>query len=201
MTVTSTYKRDQVVGIINSVLGKIKTTPSVPNETLMRELMDLRDIIESLRQQLRSTQASDISESHIPDATDELDAVVGTTEKATNDIMSACETVLESAKNAPPEIFQKIEGEIVKIFEACTFQDVTGQRIRKVVNCLKQINTKTSSILNALEQELGDITGNKKVSSESEKVVNLLNGPALPQAAVSQDDIDKMLAEFDTKTS
>ena len=35
------------------------------------------------------------------------------------------------------------EKNIVQIFEACTFQDVTGQRIRKVVGSLKAIDEKT----------------------------------------------------------
>lgn len=194
----NTYKRDQVVGIINSVLGKIKSPLDVPHDMLGRELMELKEIIENLRNQLHSTRASDISQTHIPAATDELDAVVGTTEKATQTIMESCETILECMKGEKPEIFQQVETAVVKIFEACTFQDITGQRIKKVVSCLKQIDEKTSSILKAMDMELGTGHGDQSTSS-GEKVVSLLNGPALPQNAVTQDDIDKLLAEFDNK--
>lgn len=195
----STYKRDQVVGIINSVLGKIQTpAQDVLHESLGRELTELRDIIENLRKQLHATQAGDIGQSHIPTATDELDAVVGTTEKATQGIMESCEQILESMKGQNPEIFKKVEGSVIKIFEACTFQDITGQRIKKVVTCLKQIEAKTGSILKAIEGELGDVTS-KGETGAGEKVVSMLNGPALPQNAVTQDDIDKLLAEFDNK--
>lgn len=199
MTGNATYKRDQVVGIINSVLGKIKAPHDTSHETLSRELLDLREIILNLRKQLQATNVGDISSTHIPSATDELDAVVGTTEQATQTIMESCEKVLETIKNEKPETAQAVESYVVKIFEACTFQDITGQRIKKVVNCLKQIEGKTSSILKALEQELGDISSQH--DEPAEKVVNLLNGPALPQNAVTQDDIDKLLAEFDTNNT
>lgn len=192
---SATYKRDQVVGIINSVLGKIKSPQDLSHDTLARELTDLKDIIENLRNQLHATQAGDINKTHIPSATDELDAVVGTTEQATQTIMESCEKILGVIKGEKPDAAQ-IEGCVIQIFEACTFQDITGQRIKKVVNCLKQIETKTSSILKALEGELGDIRG-KGSQDAGEKVVSLLNGPALPQNAVSQEDIDKLLAEFD----
>ncbi len=200
MNKAPTYKRDQVVGIINSVLGKIKAPLEVSHETLTRELVELKEIIENLRNQLHQSQAADIGHTHIPNATDELDAVVGTTEEATQTIMASCEKILEIMKSENPAVFQQVETCVVKIFEACTFQDITGQRIKKVVSCLKQIESKTSSILNALEGELGEIQ--KALPADSgEKVVSLLNGPALPQNAVTQDDIDKLLAEFDSKNA
>lgn len=192
-----TYKRDQVIGIINSVLGKIKT-PIESHDSLTRELVELKEIIESLRKQLYATKVSDIGEMHIPTATDELDAVVGTTEHATQSIMEACETILEIMKNEDLGIFKQVETCVVKIFEACTFQDITGQRIKKVIGCLKDIDAKTSSILSAIQGELGDIQAQE---TESSKIVSLLNGPALPQNAVTQDDIDKLLAEFDNNSN
>ena len=200
MTDKGVYKRDQVVGIINSVLGKM-TTPIAASvhETLTHELTQLRDIIENLRTQLHATQANDIGSTHIPTATDELDAVVGTTEQATQTIMGSCEEILENIKGHGPESAKPIETAVVKIFEACTFQDITGQRIKKVVACLKEIEAKTDSILKAIEGEIGDVTSQN--NNIENKVVNLLNGPALPQAAVTQDDIDKLLAEFDNNNA
>lgn len=200
MTGNATYKRDQVVGIINSMLGKIQKPQEVSHEALGRELTELKSIIENLRSQLHATQAADIGNTHIPAATDELDAVVGTTEQATQSIMDSCEKVLEIMKGEKPETFQQVEACVVKIFEACTFQDITGQRIKKVVTCLKQIEAKTSSVLKVLEGELGEIQG-KAGDNSSSTVVSLLNGPSLPQNAVTQDDIDKLLAEFDGKNT
>lgn len=188
------YKRDQVVGIINSVLGKIKTPGAASHEALSHELCELKEIIENLRNQLHTAQPSDIGQTHIPSAKDELDAIIGATEQATVTIMESCENILSTMKTSPAELLQHVESYVVKIFEACTFQDITGQRIKKVTTSLKLIDTKISSVLLALEGEILD-SGTVK---DTENVVNLLNGPALPQNAVSQDDIDKLLAEFDS---
>lgn len=186
------YKRDQVVGIINSVLGKIHMPHG--HETLSHELTELKEIIDDLHVQLRSG-TGDISRTHIPGAKDELDAIVSTTEQATLTIMESCEQVLEIMKGSDSNLYQQIETCIVKIFEACTFQDITGQRIKKVNTSLKQIDTKISSVLHAMEGELGEAAHTKQ---DDKNVVSLLNGPALPQNAVSQDDIDRLLAEFDS---
>ncbi len=198
-TATSpTYGRDQVVGIIDSVLGKIKSLSEISRENLAVELTELKGIIENLRSQLHATQSSDISSTHIPSAADELDAVVGTTEQATGTIMESCEKILERMKGAqPPELYQDIENYVVKIFEACTFQDITGQRIKKVTTALKQIDQKVSSVLMTLHGQLGDMSG-PSGKSATVQADPLLNGPALPSEAVTQDDIDKLLAEFDS---
>lgn len=193
MTGNKSYKREQVVRIINSVLGKIKSPQESTHEFLMHELTELKSIIDNLREQLNAVQAGDISRHHIPAAADELDAVVSATENATVVIMESCENILDTMRNENKDLYGRIEMHIVKIFEACTFQDVTGQRIKKVTQSLRQIDIKTSSILKAIESELVEL----EHSGAPESSNSLLNGPALPQNAVSQDAIDQLLAEFD----
>lgn len=198
MTSNATYNPHQVIGIINSVLGKIKTPAGAANKDLSHELLELKKTIESLHSQLASMQPDGLSRDKIPDAASELDAVVGATEKATETIMENCEKIIEATKDSPPDLFQQVETHIVKIFEACTFQDIVGQRIKKVMTCLKEIDAKTASVLKALQQEDG---ATPAAANTSEKVVSLLNGPALPQNAITQDDIDKLLAEFDSNNT
>lgn len=194
MATDSTYQRDQVVEIINSVLKKIHPTQRMPdnNDTLVNDLSDLKDIIEGLRTQLNEIGGHEIGSIHIPSASEELDAVLNTTEEATNNIMNACENILGIIKGAEPDIFNKVENNVVQIFEACTFQDITGQRIQKVSSCLKQIDEKTASILGSQKEEKQDTSETQNGSDDI-----LLNGPALPQNSLSQEDIDKLLADFD----
>lgn len=190
------YKRDQVVGIINSVLGKIRAPESVSHELLVQELSELKNIILSLRGQLHAAQPVDIKR-NIPNAKDELDAVISATEQATFGIMENCENALKALKGVPADVSKVIENHLVKIIEACTFQDITGQRIKKVMSYLKEIDAKTTTVLAALEGELIEL--NSKAEPAEEKSTSLLNGPALPQNAVTQDDIDKLLAEIDAR--
>jgi chemotaxis protein CheZ len=194
------YGREQVVDIINSVLCKIRAPNEISRDNLMQELTELKEIIENLRNQLQATQPGDIRNTHIPSASDELNAIVTTTEEATETIMESCESIMESAKDSDEEIQQKIEGFIVKIYEACTFQDLTGQRIKKVSTSLFQIDEKVSAIINMLHGSL-NIKHDESPAPATRiaKIDNhdsLLNGPALPQNAVTQDDIDKILAQL-----
>lgn len=191
----ASYKREQVVDIINSVIGRLKGPQELPRDALNRELADLKAIIDNLRNDLHAARPVDISHTHIPSATDELDAVVGTTEAATVTIMESCDKILNVTREANPELARAVEESVVKIFEACTFQDITGQRIKKVTNSLKQIDSKIKSVIAAIDGHLVDAHAPAPVAAPQE--ATLLNGPALPAQAVSQDDIDKLLAEFD----
>ncbi len=185
------YRRDQVVNIINSVIRKVEDAKViVSRDSLYSELQSLHQLIEELRNEL-STNPDEIRAHHIPSATDELDAIVQATAEATGSIMDVCEAIDEIAANTDEETRDRITEQITKIYEACSFQDITGQRITKVVNALKQIDEKVERILEAF----GSADGVAEQWQPPEE--ELMSGPQLPDKAVSQDDIDKLLAEFD----
>jgi len=189
-----TYDRDQVIEIIASVLDQVNDT-TADHSDIVKDIKELRTIIEKTRAELSvSSTAGDIQNKHIPTATDELDAVVGATEDATGAIMDACEAIQEHAANMGGDKAQKIEAEVMKIFEACSFQDITGQRITKVVSTLKEIEEKVSSLLSSTKINASDDTSDEDHRSEEEK---LLNGPQLAGKGVSQSEVDKLLSDFD----
>src|SRR5690606_26207106 len=132
---------------------------------------------------------------HIPNATDELDAVVGATAEATGTIMDACEVVEAIAATLGGETGDALAAEVTKIYEACSFQDITGQRIKKVVTTLQVIETKVDALLGVLADKMPGIE--QGAGEEEGEGDSLLNGPQLPEKAVTQADIDKLLADFD----
>jgi chemotaxis protein CheZ len=83
-----------------------------------------------------------------------------------------------------------VQNAITQIYEACSFQDITGQRITKVVKALQAIEGKV------LELAGGQSTGVVLHLDVSDKTDSLLNGPSLPAEAMDQDDIDKLLGDF-----
>ncbi|MCB1556425.1 MAG: protein phosphatase CheZ [Alphaproteobacteria bacterium] len=203
------YKRDQVIQIINSVIDRVH---EVDQENLQRQLHDLKKIIEGMREELRTTRPLDIHSKHIPVASDELDAVVAATEEATGTIMDSCETIQSLFDSMDQATAASVEAEVTKIFEACSFQDITGQRITKVIGALKAIDDKVSVILKLVGTEfpgVGGAAGAKAAESEDESGdtegdsdgrtgdAALLNGPQLPDQGISQEEIDRLLAEFD----
>lgn len=195
---TPKYGRGQVIEIINSVVNKIDAGTGNRRDVFLH-LAELAQIIDSLKKEISAHRPEHVKNSHIPEATDELDAVVTATAEATDTIMTVCEEVQEIASSLDADKQTAINEKMMQIFEACSFQDITGQRIRKVVSTLAVIEEKIDRIMDTL----GDTVGIKMSDHKHEKIVSvedaksLLNGPQMADKAISQADIDKLLAEFD----
>ena len=73
----------------------------------------------------------------------ELEAVVQATEEAANRIMEAAEAIGEWLRDGKTDAasVEAMNGKVATIFEACSFQDVTGQRIRRAIQHLQQVET------------------------------------------------------------
>jgi len=198
MTSTPHYARGQVIDIINSVLSKMDTEKSTSRDVYVH-LAELVQIIDSLKKDISSAKPGHVSNSHIPDATDELGAVVTATAEATNKIMGVCEEIEAIAEGVEGQAGEDIRNKITQIYEACGFQDITGQRIRNVVSTLQVIENKIETIMATLTETLGLKIGDDKAEKaiSVDDANSLLNGPQLPEKAITQDDIDKLLAEFD----
>lgn len=191
------YGRDQVLKIINSVISKVEHTGDDARESIFRELKELRAIIDEARAEIGMTRPSDIKDKHIPTATDELDAVVEATAEATGAIMDSCDVIMDKASAVGGENGDAMVNEVTKIYEACSFQDITGQRITKVVKTLKDIEAKVEKLLAVVSHKMPGSAEEDGGDEGKNGDAALLNGPQLPGSGISQDDIDKLLAEFD----
>jgi chemotaxis protein CheZ len=132
----------------------------------------------------------------------ELDAVVAGTEKATESILSAAEFIDDHAMQLAAHVkterdralAAEIQEQVVLIFEACNFQDLTGQRITKVVSTLNFVENRIDRMIEiwgGIEQFNG-IEPDRPAPATGDKA--LLNGPALDTdvGRASQDDIDAL---------
>jgi chemotaxis protein CheZ len=78
----------------------------------------------------------------------ELEAVVQATEHAANQIMEAAETISTWLRaGGDPACLPAVTRQVNAIFEACTFQDLTGQRIRRAIQHLQQVETMLSGMM------------------------------------------------------
>jgi chemotaxis protein CheZ len=157
-------------------------------ENIYSEIRDISEKIQSVRQEI----AENLPDGVVPEATEELDAVVKSTEDATNRILDAADNIRNIASSlGDPGVVGELEKEIVNIFEACNFQDITGQRIKKVTNVLQYIEKSLSKILvNFDSQKKVKKTTKKSLDQLQDK--DLMNGPQLDQKAPSQADVDKL---------
>lgn len=171
-------------------------TPLTANDVkFFEELQGLISYIRAAKREIAALAPDEIRDKHIRSATDELDAIVGNTEEATGTILDAAEKIEAIAAKLDIEPGMQLADAVTRIYEACNFQDITGQRISKVVTALKTIEGRVESLVKAVGgvAALPAGPGTEEAKTDAE----LLNGPQLPPNAKTQDEIDALLKDFD----
>jgi chemotaxis protein CheZ len=170
-------------------------------QRLKVELQIIAEAIQRTKQEIATLHYAGAQGREMARVTDELGAIVLGTESATNSILAAAEKVDELAGNLAArvsgddkEIAREIADQVVAIFEACNFQDITGQRISKVVNAMRFVEERVGQMIEiwgGLEsfREVETVEDHSRAGDKA-----LLNGPALEGEAgcTSQDDIDAL---------
>ena len=162
---------------------------------IYRELREIAQYIESMKHEIGALQVNDLKNSRIPAAGEELGAIVQATEAATNSIMECAEAVM-AADGADPAAYKALVDEkMLVIFEACSFQDITGQRIAKVVETLEHIESRVARFAEVMrDKDLeGFLTENERQRKERKDKL-LLNGPQLEGQGVAQSQVDAMFS-------
>ena len=183
-----------VAEVVHAVLTSMSGDLNAHETSLLTEVEALGRTIATAKSEIAALRVDDITDSHIPFATDELDAIVEHTATATNAILTSCETLDDVAVSLSGELAAQLQDATTRIYEACSFQDITGQRITKVVATLKTIEVKVAQIVATFGDGSSDTEA--VVLSASEEI-SLLNGPQHPTVAMDQSDIDRLLASFE----
>jgi chemotaxis protein CheZ len=165
------------------------------DSAMLRELREIADYINAMRCEIGTLQANDIKNSRIPAAGQQLDAIVQATEEATHTIMGCAEAVMAGNAADPVAYKALVDANMMLVFEACSFQDITGQRIAKVVETLQHIENRVSRFAAAVG--VGDIAG---PANEAERLALarrarlLMHGPQLDGIGAHQGEVDLLLA-------
>jgi chemotaxis protein CheZ len=171
-------------------------------EKLKVELDLIHDAITRTKREIAVLHGKSFNGEEMAKVTGELGAVVGGTEEATQQILEAAEAIDNAAtalsKVTSPDqhklLSEEIQERVVSIFEACNFQDLTGQRINKVMTTMKFIENHITVMM--------DIWGGvDAIKAHAPAIVDdregddrLLNGPKLEgdEGHASQNDIDAL---------
>ena len=169
---------------------------------LKAELDSIYSAINETKHEIATLHVSGFQGKQMTRVTHELDAIVSGTEEATEGILSAAETIDQIAGQLAAKLKSQqdrgavddIQQKIITIFEHCNFQDLTGQRITKVVNTLKFIEeriVRMMDIWGGVDEIKAHAPAKTDDRSDDEK---LLNGPKLDgdEGHASQDDIDAL---------
>ena len=158
---------------------------------IYQECQSLSEYISNARREIAALQPENTKGASIPRAGKELDAIVRATEEATNTIMEAAEVIMAADGDNLEGYKATVQGEVMRIFEACSFQDITGQRISKVVETLSYIEHRANDLKNILGIDLKEIQAS---DPEPDDDRNLMSGPALDGEGINQGEVDALMA-------
>ena len=155
------------------------------------DLMDMADAIARTRAEVAALSAPDHGESRLTVASEALDAIVRSTERATSDILGAAEAVQEAAwtlreTGADGALCDELDRHATQIYTACSFQDLTAQRTSRIVHTLRYLEDRITSMIGIWGPEAGvpDLDAEARIRRDA--------GEAL-SAALDQTDVDRFL--------
>lgn len=190
---------DEIGEVVSGILATLKGDLTGGDLAIGAELRSMIDYIERTKDELAAMRPRMLSEVDIPEATDELDAIVRHTEAAAGTIMDTADELGKLSEQAEGAEGQKLQELATTIFEASSFQDITGQRITKVVGVLKNLEERLAALAEALGDDTEEVASETVFSPDGDVVDEraLLHGPQLEGEGNSQDEIDAILADND----
>jgi len=188
-----------VVGMAELMVGSMQHFFEGLDSSIYRELRDIAKYLASAKEDIRSLQAHDIKNKRIPEVGKELDEIVKSTEDATNVIMEQAERIMAADTQDTQAYRGEVNDAVTQIFEACAFQDLTGQRIGKIVEALNFIDSRIGRLANALGKTEGKaILTEEEASREKRRQELLTNGPQSEEHAISQGEVDEVMLRDET---
>ncbi|KZL18719.1 chemotaxis regulator CheZ [Pseudovibrio axinellae] len=184
-----------VMGLAEVMTGSMGEIIEHVEPEVTMELAEIGAEIARMKAEISKLRVADMRDNHIPEAGRELDAIVSSTEEATHTIMAAAEAIMAADPDDTQAYQNTVNDQVMEIFQACAFQDITGQRISKVVGTLNTIDERVSNFVERLrlKQEAHADQNAEETEDERRKRELILHGPQHAGEGVSQDEIDALL--------
>jgi chemotaxis protein CheZ len=180
---------------IESTIGGTKTVE--PVERIRFDLVEMSKAIARTKTEIASIKPDADDHGKFGEASEELDSVVQATEKATSDILACAERIQEIAwtlreQGVEGEVCDLLDANATEVYTACSFQDITGQRTRKVINVLRYLEDRINAMIGiwGLDGAMAAEAAEKRAVDEDKA---LLNGPARPGMGLDQSDVDMVM--------
>lgn len=161
--------------------------------------------LERISHEVAALKAANPEEDKIPLARKELEIVVEATDTAANEIMNLSDEIQSAADKIRDEIAKgntagverhcaSLDEVSTNLMMACGFQDLTGQRINKVVNTLHHLESQIDGLFQTLgiTEATGEGGLHAFAPDDERPDTELLHGPQNEGEGISQADIDAM---------
>ncbi len=200
----------EAIAKLESSVSNARSQPEA--DRIKTDLVEMSKAIERTRNEIANLKLPDQEGGNLIGATEELDAIVSATERATNKILQAAEDIQETAwiiredGGSIDASCARIDNDVTDIYTACSFQDITGQRTQKVVQVLTYLESRINAMVSIWglatddnSTNNGDTADKQLPEEEKRPDAHLLNGPQMEDEALKQHHIDDVMAEAENQ--
>ena len=188
---------EQVLAAIDKLARRMaQPSADADMDRIRMDLKEMAEAISTTRHEIAAISPDSGSESQILMASGELDSIVSETEQATSGILEAAEQVQEAAwimreDGVNPDMCDTLDGLATRIYTACSFQDITGQRTGKVIEALQSLEQRIHAMSEIWDVESWTKTDAVQAqhASESSPETEELSG---------QSDVDQVMIDTET---
>jgi chemotaxis protein CheZ len=173
-----------------------------PVDRISFDLIEMSKAISRTKAEIASIKPDADHHGKFGEASEELDSVVLATESATSDILACAERIQEMAwtlreQGVESEVCDLLDANATEVYTACSFQDITGQRTRKVIHVLRYLEERINAMIG-----IWGLDGAMAAEAAEQRAVDedkaLLNGPAKPGHGLDQADVDMVMGPATT---
>jgi chemotaxis regulatin CheY-phosphate phosphatase CheZ len=180
----------EAIGRLERFVAGERTAQDI--ERVRYELVEMADAITRTKSEIAILRPAEGVPSRFEEATEALDGIVRTTERATSDILEAAEQIQEAAwtlrelDSADVDMCDELDRRATDIYTACSFQDITAQRTTKVVHVLRYLEGRINAMIDLWSQP---------GTSAAKEAPAPLQAPTLNTGGLTQDDVDIVICE------
>lgn len=179
----------EVLSLSQQLVDTMQTFFGALDNSIYGEFNYIATYISKTRDEISALRPNDIQTTRLPTAGVELEAIVRNTEEASNQIMTAAERIMAIDAQDIKVYRAQVEEQVMEIFQSCSFQDLTGQRVRKICEGLKHIEERMARFTNVMGVKDAPI---EETAEDIRRRDLLLNGPAANGPTTPQDSIDAL---------
>lgn len=159
------------------------------------EVEAVGDYVTRLKKEIARLQLNQILTKSIPNCRNDLTGALAATDEATHTIMSASEAVLGSTQTDFDTYRVEVEAALLEIVQACSFQDLTGQRLARALEAIAQIEKRLHRFAkNVRISDAAELFDRAAIVQEVRRETLLVEGPQDFGKAIQQGDIDKLFS-------
>jgi chemotaxis protein CheZ len=162
-------------------------------DALAREIDTIARYIDELRAAINGLGVLDLTETKLTEAQVDINDVILQTRSTTDTILETAESLI-AAPQTGDDYRNLVEGRMIALMEACSFQDLTGQRLTRVAHTLSAMDERLRTFATAAKVKRTRVRkGEREKLRDAWMEQNIVYGPG-GENAVDQDTVDWLMA-------